>query len=171
MSATTITSLKAREILDSRGNPTVAARIVLNGGAVGTAAVPSGASTGTHEALELRDGDPARYLGKGVLRAVANVNNTIAPAMIGQDVLDRGLDLRGLRVVQDEGLSLHRLELHPVPCGHADDVAVAVIDIVVGPEDHFERLFPRDIVEPQRDRTLNLGAGHDIDAAFHAEDP
>ncbi|MBN1939343.1 MAG: phosphopyruvate hydratase [Candidatus Aminicenantes bacterium] len=89
MSATRISSVNAREILDSRGNPTVAARVVLEGGAVGTAFVPSGASTGTHEALELRDNDPARYLGKGVLKAVAHVNETIAPAVIGLDVLDR----------------------------------------------------------------------------------
>ena len=89
MSATRIASLKAREILDSRGNPTVAARIILEGGTVGTAFVPSGASTGTHEALELRDNDPARYLGKGVLKAVANVNEIIAPAVIGMDALDR----------------------------------------------------------------------------------
>jgi enolase len=88
MSATTIISIKAREILDSRGDPTVAAKIVLSGGAVGTASVPSGASTGTHEALELRDGDPARYLGKGVLNAVAHVNEEIAPRLIGFDVLD-----------------------------------------------------------------------------------
>jgi enolase len=89
MSASTILSIKAREILDSRGNPTVAAKIILTGGAVGTAFVPSGASTGTHEALELRDGDPERYLGKGVLRAVAHVNEIIGPKLIGADVLDR----------------------------------------------------------------------------------
>ena len=88
MSATTILSVKAREILDSRGNPTVSAKIVLKGGAVGTAAVPSGASTGTYEALELRDGDPARYLGKGVLKAVAHVNDEIAPRLAGMDALD-----------------------------------------------------------------------------------
>ena len=63
---TSITEVKAREILDSRGNPTVEATVVLEGGATGTAAVPSGASTGEHEAVELRDGDPRRYLGKGV---------------------------------------------------------------------------------------------------------
>jgi len=99
MSVTTIVSVKAREILDSRGNPTVAARVVLEGGAAGTAFVPSGASTGTHEALELRDGDPARYLGKGVLKAVAHVNDEIAPAIIGRDVLDRaGLEKRLLEL-------------------------------------------------------------------------
>ncbi|MCC7294237.1 MAG: phosphopyruvate hydratase [Acidobacteria bacterium] len=88
MSATTILSVKAREILDSRGNPTVSAKVVLKGGAVGTAAVPSGASTGTYEALELRDGDPARYLGKGVLKAVGHVNDEIAPRLVGKDALD-----------------------------------------------------------------------------------
>jgi len=99
MSATIIASVKAREILDSRGNPTVTARIILNGGAVGTASVPSGASTGTHEALELRDGDPARYLGKGVLKAVAHVNEDIAPRLIGLDALDgAGLEHRLLEL-------------------------------------------------------------------------
>jgi enolase len=89
MSAGTILSVKAREILDSRGNPTVAAKIILKGGAIGTAYVPSGASTGTYEALELRDGDPDRYFGKGVLRAVAHVNEIIGPKLTGADVLDR----------------------------------------------------------------------------------
>ena len=94
-----ISSVKAREILDSRGNPTVAARIVLNGGAVGTAFVPSGASTGTHEALELRDGDPTRYLGKGVLKAVAHVNEEIAARLVGLDALDgAGLEHRLLEL-------------------------------------------------------------------------
>jgi enolase len=83
----------AREILDSRGNPTVEVEVALAGGAVGVAAVPSGASTGSHEAVELRDGDPARYGGKGVLRAVANVNGEIAGAVGGRDATDQaGLD-------------------------------------------------------------------------------
>ncbi len=85
MKKTTITSVGAREVLDSRGNPTVSARIQLHSGAVGHASVPSGASTGTHEALELRDGDPKRYLGRGVLKAVSNVNNVIAPQVLGLD--------------------------------------------------------------------------------------
>jgi len=79
----------AREILDSRGNPTVEVEVTLAGGAVGVAAVPSGASTGAHEAVELRDGDPARYGGKGVLRAVANVNGEIASAIAGRDATDQ----------------------------------------------------------------------------------
>jgi enolase len=84
-----------REILDSRGNPTVEADVILENGARGRAAVPSGASTGEHEALELRDGDKGRYLGKGVLRAVQNVNTTIAEAARGMNVTDQiGLDRR-----------------------------------------------------------------------------
>ncbi len=94
-SPTTITSVHAREILDSRGNPTVEAEVRLNGGACGRAAVPSGASTGEHEAVELRDGDPSRYAGKGVQKAVANVNQELAPALAGMDAaLQRRLDDR-----------------------------------------------------------------------------
>lgn len=86
---TRIESVHAREILDSRGNPTVEVEVTLVGGAIGRAAVPSGASTGTHEAVELRDGDPKRYGGKGVLRAVEHVNETIAEAVVGMDSLDQ----------------------------------------------------------------------------------
>lgn len=86
---TRIESIHAREILDSRGNPTVEVEVTLLGGAIGRAAVPSGASTGTHEAVELRDGDPKRYGGKGVLRAVEHVNETIAEAVVGMDSLDQ----------------------------------------------------------------------------------
>jgi enolase len=82
--------IDAQEILDSRGNPTVEVTMVLADGAVGRAAVPSGASTGAHEAVELRDGDKARYGGKGVQKAVTNVVETIAPAMLGQDASDQG---------------------------------------------------------------------------------
>ena len=86
---TQITNVIAREILDSRGNPTVEVDITLHCGATGRAAVPSGASTGTREALELRDKDGARYLGKGVLTAIENVNTLIAPAVIGMDAADQ----------------------------------------------------------------------------------
>ena len=90
---TKITAVKAREILDSRGNPTVEVDVTLSGGARGRAAMPSGASTGAYEAVELRDGDPARYGGKGVLQAVRNVNEVIAPKVTGHDALDqKGLD-------------------------------------------------------------------------------
>jgi enolase len=88
---TTISNVYAREILDSRGNPTVEVEIELEIGAFGRAAVPSGASTGVHEALELRDGDKTRYAGKGVLQAVNHVNNEIARAILGLDALDQSL--------------------------------------------------------------------------------
>ena len=92
---TTITTIHAREILDSRGNPTLEAEVTLADGSFGRAAVPSGASTGTREAVELRDGDKTRYLGKGVRKAVANVNDVIAPALTGFDAADQaGLDAR-----------------------------------------------------------------------------
>ncbi len=87
-----ITRVHGREILDSRGNPTVEVEVTLDGGAWGRAAVPSGASTGEREALELRDGDKARYGGKGVSRAVANINGEIARSLVGQDLDQRGLD-------------------------------------------------------------------------------
>ncbi|HEX6162427.1 MAG TPA: phosphopyruvate hydratase [Vicinamibacterales bacterium] len=87
-----ITDIKGREILDSRGNPTVEVELALDGGARGRAAVPSGASTGEREALELRDGDKSRYLGKGVRKAVANVNGEIASAIKGKDLTQRQLD-------------------------------------------------------------------------------
>ena len=88
-----IRSIEAREILDSRGNPTIEAEVSLDNHVMGRAAVPSGASTGTHEAVELRDGDAGRFLGKGVLRAVENVNANIAPALVGESVFNqRSLD-------------------------------------------------------------------------------
>jgi enolase len=86
-----IESIHARQILDSRGNPTVEVDVVTESGAFGRAAVPSGASTGTHEAVELRDGDKKVYIGKGVLKAVENVNNTIASELVGFDVFDQNL--------------------------------------------------------------------------------
>lgn len=90
---TIITDVFAREIMDSRGNPTVEVDVVLEDGSLGRAAVPSGASTGIFEAVELRDGDKGRYLGKGVLKAVENVNSIIAPELIGFDALDQvGID-------------------------------------------------------------------------------
>src|SRR5271168_1028049 len=93
--STKIIAVHGRQILDSRGNPTVEADVRLEGGAFGRAAVPSGASTGEHEAIELRDGDKSRYLGKGVLKAVAHVNTAIAKAVAGMDARDqRALDRR-----------------------------------------------------------------------------
>ncbi|HCN77036.1 MAG TPA: phosphopyruvate hydratase, partial [Verrucomicrobiales bacterium] len=95
----TIVAVTGREVLDSRGNPTVEVDVMLEGGAIGRAAVPSGASTGEHEALELRDGDKKRYLGKGVLKAVDAVNNEIADCIIGSNAADQvGLDKAMLEI-------------------------------------------------------------------------
>lgn len=93
MSDTTIAEIRAREILDSRGNPTIEVETILECGAIGQASVPSGASTGAFEAVELRDGDEKRYSGKGVQKAVANVNEQIAPNLVGLDAVDqKGID-------------------------------------------------------------------------------
>ena len=93
MSLTIISDVRARQILDSRGNPTVEVDVELTGGAVGRAIVPSGASTGEHEAWELRDGEKDKYLGKGVSKAVDNVESRIADAVTGMDALDQiGID-------------------------------------------------------------------------------
>ena len=93
MSLTTITDIRARQILDSRGNPTIEVDVELAGGAIGRAAVPSGASTGEHEAWELRDGVKDRYLGKGVIKAVSSVQKVIAPELLGMDALEQvGID-------------------------------------------------------------------------------
>jgi enolase len=103
---TKISDIRAREIVDSRGNPTVEADVLLASGIVGRAAVPSGASTGTREAVELRDGDKSRYLGKGVLKAVANANGEIREALLGHDVRDqRGIDERLIALDGTEGKS------------------------------------------------------------------
>src|SRR5579863_1189124 len=90
-----IKDIRGREIIDSRGNPTVEADVVLDSGVVGRAAVPSGASTGTREAVELRDGDVQRYGGKGVLKAVEHINTVLKQALVGADPLDQaGIDAR-----------------------------------------------------------------------------
>src|SRR5215469_4495932 len=103
MMSTTIESVRGREVLDSRGNPTVEADVRLEGGALGRAAVPSGASTGEHEAIELRDGDKSRYLGKGVQNAVAHVNGEIAKSVAGMDASDQqALDRR---MIEADGTS------------------------------------------------------------------
>jgi enolase len=103
---TAIVDVKAREILDSRGNPTVEVDVTLACGATGRAAVPSGASTGTREALELRDGDKDRYLGKGVTQAVANIMEKIAPEVIGMDAADQaGLDQHMIEIDGTENKS------------------------------------------------------------------
>ena len=95
-----IVDIKAREILDSRGNPTIEADVVLESGASGSACAPSGASTGSREALELRDGDKSRYLGKGVTKAVGNVNSAIRELLVGKDASDqKALDQAMLEIL------------------------------------------------------------------------
>jgi len=109
-----IIKMVGREILDSRGNPTVEVEVTLEGGAFGRAAVPSGASTGVHEALELRDGDKARYGGKGARKAVEHVNKEIRDALIGMEGLDQGavdhamLGRDGLAPLGGDGGQFHR---------------------------------------------------------------
>src|SRR5437016_3104197 len=99
MNTDTIDSVRAREILDSRGNPTVEVDVTTLDGFFGRAAVPSGASTGAHEAVELRDGDKKRYLGKGTAKAVENVNKVIGPALVGMNVFDQvAIDKRMLEL-------------------------------------------------------------------------
>ena len=94
-----IADVHARQILDSRGNPTVEVDVITEDGQLGRAAVPSGASTGKHEAVELRDGDKSVYMGKGVLKAVANVNDIIAEELIGMEVSDQtGIDAKMLEL-------------------------------------------------------------------------
>ena len=110
---TTIIDIHGREILDSRGNPTVEVDVLLEDGSFGRAAVPSGASTGAHEAVELRDGDKDRYLGKGVLKAVDAVNNDIREALIGRDAEEqRDVDLTMIEIdgTENKGLSEIRAE-------------------------------------------------------------
>ena len=102
-----IVKVLGREIIDSRGNPTVEAEVHLEGGFVGMAAAPSGASTGSREALELRDGDKARFLGKGVLKAVEAVNGAIAEALVGKDAKDQAaIDAVMIELDGTENLSL-----------------------------------------------------------------
>src|SRR5262250_1235303 len=99
MMTTKISKVHARQVLDSRGNPTVEADVYVGVGVKGRAAVPSGASTGEHEALELRDGDKSKYVGKGVFKAVANANGEIAKAVTGFDAADQhGLDQRMIKL-------------------------------------------------------------------------
>jgi enolase len=117
-----IERVRAMEILDSRGNPTVQAEVLLAGGVRATAQVPSGASTGRHEALELRDGDAARYAGKGVLRAVENVERILGPAVTGMDAADQaGIDERLVR----EGSGLGANATLAISCAVARAAAVA----------------------------------------------
>lgn len=130
MPDTTIERIRAREILDSRGDPTVAVDVFLEGGARGTAMVPSGASTGAHEAVEIRDGDAKRYRGRGVQIAVGNVDDIIAPELIGEDVSDQsGIDrmLRELDGTPDKSkLGANALLGVSLGCARAASAAVGL---------------------------------------------
>ena len=111
---TAIIDIIGREILDSRGNPTVEVDVVLEDGAMGRAAVPSGASTGAHEAMELRDGDKSRYLGKGVEKAVDAVNGEIFDALVGMDAEDqRGIDAAMIQLDGTQQQEPPRRQRHP----------------------------------------------------------
>ncbi len=111
---TIIEDIIGREILDSRGNPTVEVEVVLMDGSMGRAAVPSGASTGVHEALELRDGDKSRYMGKGTLKAVENVNGDIADALVGWDALEqKAIDETMIALDGTPNKSKYRRQCHP----------------------------------------------------------
>ena len=101
-----ITDVYAREVMDSRGNPTVEVEVRTDSGAFGRAIVPSGASTGEREALELRDGDKSRFLGKGVLKAVENVNNILADEIVGLDCRDQNLIDKTIRQIKYKRMNL-----------------------------------------------------------------
>jgi len=110
-----IVEVTGREILDSRGNPTVEVEVFLESGFSGRASVPPGASTGKHEALELRDMDPKRYLGKGVQKAVQNIRRVIAPILLGMDVLDqKAIDTAMLQLSTKNTLNLAKWRLKPL---------------------------------------------------------
>ncbi len=108
-----IATIHAREIIDSRGNPTLEAEVSLESGAIGRAAVPSGASTGSREAVELRDGDPKRYLGKGVTKAVDNINATLREALIGHEASDQAV--LDARMIELDGIAT-RAAWAPMRC-------------------------------------------------------
>ena len=134
-----IVDVLGREILDSRGNPTVEVEVYLEDGVVGRAAVPSGASTGIYEACEMRDGDKSRYLGKGVLKAVTNVNTEIAECLIGMNVLDQTAIDKAL--IELDGTPFTAHTTNPVPfCivganvelrdGRLADIAPTMLDLM-----------------------------------------
>src|SRR5690554_5008825 len=134
-----ISEIYAREILDSRGNPTVEVDVYLESGAIGRAAVPSGASTGEREALELRDGDMNRYLGKGVTQAVDNVNRTIADSLIGWEITDQaGIDAKLIELDGTEtkaNLGANAILGVSLACARAaaDESGLALFQYIGGP--------------------------------------
>src|SRR2546430_11250980 len=129
---TQIHEIRAREILDSRGNPTVEAEVYLAGGVMGRAAVPSGASTGEHEAVELRDGDPEHYGGKGVLKAVQNIETAIAPALGGIDAAEQRL-IDGTMIELDGTPNKSQLGANEIPAASMASARATAIRPTIPP--------------------------------------
>lgn len=159
-----IVDIKGREVLDSRGNPTVEVEVILDSGAMGRAAVPSGASTGEHEALELRDGDKSRYLGKGVRKAVENVNEVIAPALFGMSALEQReidqkmIDLDGTETKSVLGANAILGVSLAVAKAAADELAIPLYRYIGGVNAHILPIPMMNII--------NGGAHSDAPIAF-----
>ena len=159
-----IRNIHAREILDSRGNPTVAAEVVLENGCRAEASVPSGASTGQHEALELRDNDPTRYFGKGVLKAVSNVNNVIAPALVGMNVFEqKAIDAKMCAL--DGTLNKSRLGANAI-LAVSLAVAKAAAQYVQAPLYHYLGSPNSNVLPVPMMNIINGGAHSDSPVAF-----
>ena len=145
---THIVDITGREILDSRGNPTVEVDVTLENGVMGRAAVPSGASTGEHEALELRDGDKSRYQGKGVLNAVNNVNTVIADALLGFDVTDQAaidrllIDLDGTKTKSNLGANAMLGVSLACAKAAAGALEIPLYRYIGGCNEYYQRRFP-----------------------------
>ena len=150
-----IAAIRAREVLDSRGNPTVEAEVFLNDGARGRAIVPSGASTGKHEALELRDEDPRRFHGRGVRTAVENVEMAIAPALAGWEARDQaGLDSRlvaldGTQYFSSQTIHCPHCLTRHTPKGHILYYHAAITPVVVCPGRSQVLALPPESIMPQ----------------------
>ena len=159
-----IRNIHAREILDSRGTPTVAAEVVLENGCRAEASVPSGASTGQHEALELRDNDPTRYFGKGVLKAVSNVNNVIAPALVGMNVFEqKAIDAKMCAL--DGTLNKSRLGANAI-LAVSLAVAKAAAQYVQAPLYHYLGSPNSNVLPVPMMNIINGGAHSDSPVAF-----
>ena len=144
-----ISQVWARQILDSRGNPSLEVDVVLESGARGRAAVPSGASTGEHEAVELRDGDPGAFLGKGVLKAVGNVNGEISGAIVGLDASEQ-------RKLDETLVELDGSAVHPV----ARTMSAVLDGILKGVRDNV--VLTTDLERPQLEERLAQALGKDF---------
>ena len=159
-----IRNIHAREILDSRGTPTVAAEVVLENGCRAESSVPSGASTGQHEALELRDNDPTRYFGKGVLKAVSNVNNVIAPALVGMNVFEqKAIDAKMCAL--DGTLNKSRLGANAI-LAVSLAVAKAAAQYVQAPLYHYLGSPNSNVLPVPMMNIINGGAHSDSPVAF-----